>query len=128
MRTLRIILVLSLFCLDVMGAAGPVLALDYPNKPITVIGCYPAGGDSDMIARLWAQFAEQKLGQPVLVVNKVGGGGITGTAFAAAAISSGLMLLVELPTPRHWAVRLAAHTSAAAVNRILFFIASGYLV
>ena len=38
------------------------------------------------------------------------------------------MLLVELPTPRHWAVRLAAHTSAAAVNRILFFIASGYLV
>lgn len=49
-------------------------------------------------------------------------------AFAAAAISSGLMLLVELPTPRHWAVRLAAHTSAAAVNRILFFIASGYLV
>ena len=92
MRTLRIILVLSLFCLDVMGAAGPALALDYPNKPITVIGCYPAGGDSDMIARLWAQFAEQKLGQPVLVVNKVGGGGITGTAFAAAAKPDGYTL------------------------------------
>lgn len=91
------------FCLltllGLLGAPGTALALDYPTKPVTVIGCYPAGGDSDMIARLWAQFAEQKLGQPVLVVNKVGGGGITGTAFAAAAKPDGYTLYLAQAGP-----------------------------
>lgn len=99
MRTLRTILALSLFCLGALGASGAALAQDYPTKPITVIGCYPAGGDSDMIARLWAQFAEKKLGQPVLVVNKVGGGGITGTAFAASAKPDGYTLYLAQAGP-----------------------------
>lgn len=57
--------------------AVPAQASDYPNKPIQLVSPYGAGGDSDLTARVWAEFAKKKLGQPVVVVNKTGGGGLT---------------------------------------------------
>jgi tripartite-type tricarboxylate transporter receptor subunit TctC len=53
---------------------------DYPNKPITLIMVQPAGGTGDLTARLIAKLAEKHLGQPVIVVNRVGGSGTVGTA------------------------------------------------
>lgn len=96
MRCLKV-LALALLIVGCVGAASVSAA--YPEKPITVIGCYPPGGDSDMMARLWAQFAEQKLGQTVLVVNKVGGGGITGTTFAAKAKPDGYTIYLAQAGP-----------------------------
>ncbi len=74
-------------------------AADWPDKPITVVVPYSAGGDGDLSARLWAEFAEKKLGQSVLVVNKTGGGGVTGTSFAAASKPDGYTLFLVQPGP-----------------------------
>ena len=48
----------------------PAQASDYPSKPIQLVSPYGAGGDSDLTARVWAEFAKKKLGQPVVVVNR----------------------------------------------------------
>jgi tripartite-type tricarboxylate transporter receptor subunit TctC len=62
---------------------------DYPNKPVTLIMVQPAGGTGDLTARLIAKCAEKFLGQPVIVVNKVGGSGTVGTAAMAASKPDG---------------------------------------
>lgn len=53
--------------------------VNYPVRPITVIVPYAAGGGTDINARLVASYMEKKLGQPVAIVNKTGGGGAIGT-------------------------------------------------
>jgi tripartite-type tricarboxylate transporter receptor subunit TctC len=75
------------------------MAGDYPTKPIQLISPYGAGGDSDMTARIWAEFAQRKLGQPVVVVNKTGGGGLTGSLFAASAKADGYTLFLAQAGP-----------------------------
>ena len=80
-------------------ATMPVMAGDYPSKPIQLISPYGAGGDSDMTARIWAEFAQRKLGQPVVVVNKTGGGGLTGSLFAANAKADGYTLFLAQAGP-----------------------------
>ena len=79
--------------------AVPAQASDYPNKPIQLVSPYGAGGDSDLTARVWAEFAKKKLGQPVVVVNKTGGGGLTGSLFAAKAKSDGYTLFLAQAGP-----------------------------
>ena len=58
-----------------LPAALPSVATagSYPVKPIQLVVPYGPGGDSDLTARVWAEFAKQRLGQPVVVVNKAGG-------------------------------------------------------
>lgn len=53
----------------------PVLAQDYPTKPITMLVGYGAGGQTDLIARASAKVLSDQLGQPVNVINKPGAGG-----------------------------------------------------
>ena len=73
---------------------APAQASGYPSKPIQLVSPYGAGGDSDLTARVWAEFAKKKLGQPVVVVNKTGGGGLTGSLFAAKAKPDGYTLFL----------------------------------
>ncbi len=84
-----------IFCLAVL----PVMAGEYPTKPIKLIVPYPPGGGSDIIGRIWADHAEKILGQPVIVVNKTGGGGVAGTAFAAHARKDGYTLFLAQAGP-----------------------------
>ena len=79
--------------------AASVQAGDYPDKPIQLISPYGAGGDSDLTARVWAEFAKKKLGQPVVVVNKTGGGGLTGSLYAAKADPDGYTLFLAQAGP-----------------------------
>lgn len=58
--------------------AAPSGAGDFPNKPITMLIAYPAGGSSDVGARIVAAIMEKDLGVPVQVVNKAGAGGQVG--------------------------------------------------
>jgi len=51
---------------------------DYPRRPINLMVAFPAGGSSDIAARIVASIAEKALGQPVVVVNKSGAGGQVG--------------------------------------------------
>ena len=69
----------------IMAAAAPALAQTWPQRPITMIVPWSAGGTTDIVARLFAAELGAELGQPVAVVNIVGGGGALGTSEALQA-------------------------------------------
>lgn len=76
-------------------AGQPALAqAPYPNKPITIVVSYPAGGDTDVLARVIGEKLSARLGQPVLVENRTGAGGTIGTAYVAKAAPDGYTLLL----------------------------------
>lgn len=54
------------------------VAQDYPTRPVQLMVAYPAGGSTDVGARIVAAIAEKELGQPIVVVNKGGAGGQVG--------------------------------------------------
>lgn len=66
----------------------------YPNRPITIISPYSAGGDADLAARNFAAAAQRALGQPVIVINKTGASGVIGSAQAIASPPDGYTLLL----------------------------------
>jgi tripartite-type tricarboxylate transporter receptor subunit TctC len=72
-----------LLCLFVSLAASPLAAQDYPTRTITFICPFPAGGGSDVFARMLAQELQDKLKQTVIVENRVG----AGTVIAAQAVA-----------------------------------------
>ena len=53
---------------------------NYPNRPITIVVPFPAGGLTDVPARLAATMLQEKLGQGVVIENKTGGSGVVGAA------------------------------------------------
>jgi len=69
-------------------AAGP-----YPDHPVTIVVPFGAGGSADEYTRVVAARLQQKLGEPFIVENKVGAGGVVGTAYAAHARPDGYTLL-----------------------------------
>jgi tripartite-type tricarboxylate transporter receptor subunit TctC len=70
---------------------------EYPNRPITLIAPYSAGGDSDLAARSFAAAAQKVLNTPVVVLNKVGASGVIGSAQVIAAPADGYTLLLARP-------------------------------
>ncbi|MEP6837363.1 MAG: tripartite tricarboxylate transporter substrate-binding protein, partial [Bradyrhizobium sp.] len=66
-------------CLTVMGLSavvsiGSASAADYPTRPVKWVVGYPAGGSTDIIARLIGQRLSEKLGQQFVIENKPGAG------------------------------------------------------
>jgi tripartite-type tricarboxylate transporter receptor subunit TctC len=86
-RTLVLVLLLV-----ALGVPAPAAA--YPTRPVELIVPWAAGGRADIIARLFAAAAGKHLGQSMIVVNKPGGGGATGTVGVANAPADGHTLLV----------------------------------
>jgi tripartite-type tricarboxylate transporter receptor subunit TctC len=74
----RILIAISGAALGLAATAGSAGAQDYPNKPVQLMVAYPAGGSTDVGARIVASIAEKALGQPIVVVNKGGAGGQVG--------------------------------------------------
>jgi tripartite-type tricarboxylate transporter receptor subunit TctC len=66
-----------------------IFAADYPNKPIEFAIPWPAGGRTDVAARVMAPYFEKYLGVPVVVVNKLGGGGVLGMIYVRDAKPDG---------------------------------------
>jgi tripartite-type tricarboxylate transporter receptor subunit TctC len=77
-----------------LSAAVAAAQSGYPDRAITVIAPYSAGGDADLAARAFAAAATRAMGQPVVVVNKVGASGVIGSAQAIAAPPDGYTLLL----------------------------------
>lgn len=75
------------------SAQGTDPASDWPRQPIRVIVPFPAGGTTDMLARLYGQRLTETLGQPMLIENRAGGGGSIGADFVAKAAPDGHTLL-----------------------------------
>lgn len=95
-------------------ASGPTFAQGvYPNKPITIIVSYPAGGDTDALARLLAEKLSARVGQSVLVDNKAGASGTIGNSFVAKAPADGYTLLMTPNTISIATLVLKAGTGAA---------------
>lgn len=75
----------------------PVLAQDYPVKPVTLIVPWPAGGSTDIAMRAIAEAASKHLGQPVVIDNKAGGGGTVGPATMAATAKPDGYTISQIP-------------------------------
>ena len=69
--------------------AAPVLADDFPEKPINIVVPWPAGGAYDLAARLMAEHASQTFSVPLVVQNVTGAAGSTGVRHVADATADG---------------------------------------
>ncbi len=76
--------------------AGTVQAQGYPARPIRLVVGYGAGGGTDMIARLAAEYLTKELNQTVVVENKPGAGGNIATEAVARAPADGYTLLLAV--------------------------------
>lgn len=72
----------------------PVLAAEWPEKPIRIVVPFPPGGATDAAARVYATRMSRTLGQPILIENKAGAGGEIGGEFVAKAAPDGYTLLM----------------------------------
>lgn len=77
-----------------MMIPGLAYSANFPNKPITLIVPYPAGGATDVVIRPLAEAAKKYLGQPVIVENKGGGGGAVGVGSIIGKNPDGYLLSV----------------------------------
>lgn len=71
-----------------------VAAQDYPTKPVRLIIPFPPGGSNDVVGRIVANALTEQLGQQVVVDNRGGAGGVSGTEVASHAAPDGYTLLV----------------------------------
>jgi tripartite-type tricarboxylate transporter receptor subunit TctC len=87
----------ALLALAALGCIGPAVAADYPTHPIKWVVPYPPAGTTDVLARIIAQWLSDKLGQPLLVENKPGGGNNIGVEYVVTSPPDGYTLLLVNP-------------------------------
>ncbi|HEX9431326.1 MAG TPA: tripartite tricarboxylate transporter substrate-binding protein [Burkholderiales bacterium] len=95
-------------------------AQQFPSKPIRIIVPFPAGGTTDIVARLVGQRMQESMGQPVLIENQGGAGGTIGAANTAKAAPDGYTLLM------HNVTFPMASVAAAFANRATYNIDSDF--
>ena len=89
---------LGLAALATVAMAPQMAQAQYPEKPITGIAPFGVGGGTDIFARVAAQYMSQVLGQPIVVVNKIGAAGNLGIKHVVEAPADGYTLLLNGPT------------------------------
>ncbi|MVW78410.1 Bug family tripartite tricarboxylate transporter substrate binding protein [Bordetella sp. 02P26C-1] len=77
-----------------MAAPCAALANDFPNRPVTIVVPYSAGGSTDVAARIVGEGLSKQLAQPVIIDNKPGAGGTIGTMAVKNAPADGYTLLI----------------------------------
>jgi tripartite-type tricarboxylate transporter receptor subunit TctC len=90
-RTLSLVMLLA----AAIGAMPQAAAQNFPTKPIRIVVPFPAGGTTDVVARLVAQRMSESMGQPVVVDNRGGAGGALGADIVAKSNPDGYTLLMH---------------------------------
>ena len=85
---------IRLACTALALATGAAVAQSYPDRPVTLVVPFPAGGATDMVGRLLAQCASEKWPQPMVVANRPGAGGSLGTDTVVRSKADGYTLLI----------------------------------
>ncbi len=100
--------------------AGNAFGQAFPSKPLRIIVPFPAGGTTDIVARLVGQRMTETLGQPVLIENRGGAGGTIGADAVAKAAPDGYTMLM------HNVTFPMASVAAAIANRATYNIESDF--
>ena len=87
------------------------LAQGYPEKAIKIVVPYSPGGSTDLLSRTLAQKMSESMGQPVIVENRGGGGGMIGSEFVARAAPDGYVILLGT-VATHGTVKFTSKTLA----------------
>lgn len=103
------------FAACLLAAAGSARAEDYPARPITLIVPAAAGGATDVLARIVAEPLRKALGQPVVVENKAGGGGVLGMQLVAKTAPDGYTIAMGNIGPN--AINVAIQKNLSYSNR-----------
>jgi tripartite-type tricarboxylate transporter receptor subunit TctC len=74
-------------------------AQDYPNRAVTLVVPYPAGGGLDALARMLGQKLAERLGKPLVIENRTGAGTVIGAASVAKAAPDGYTIMLGTSTP-----------------------------
>jgi tripartite-type tricarboxylate transporter receptor subunit TctC len=106
-----------LSCLAVPAVAG---AQAFPSKPLRILVPFPAGGTTDIVARLVASRMQETMGQPVLVESRAGAGGTIAAAEVARSAPDGYTLLI------HNVTFPIASVAAALANRATYNVDSDF--
>jgi tripartite-type tricarboxylate transporter receptor subunit TctC len=93
LAVIRLALLAALAVPGLAWAQAPS-AQGFPARPIRFIAPFPAGGSSDLIARILSQRMQEQLGQPVVVDNRPGASGSTGTEMCAKAPADGYTIVL----------------------------------
>lgn len=91
--TRRVAALALLGSVPLLGGSPALAQGDYPSRPIRIVVPYPAGGTTDQLARAIEKPLQEQLGQPIVIENKPGAGGATGTDFVAKAAPDGYTLV-----------------------------------
>jgi tripartite-type tricarboxylate transporter receptor subunit TctC len=79
--------------------APQVSAQDFPTRTVKIVAPFPAGGNVDVLSRIFAHWRSRKWGQPVIVENRLGAGGNIGAELVARSDPDGYTLLSAPPPP-----------------------------
>jgi tripartite-type tricarboxylate transporter receptor subunit TctC len=90
-----------------LAAAADGAAAGFPSRPIRVVVPSPPGGPPDLIMRMLAPKLSTSLGQPIVIDNRAGAGGVVGTATVAKAASDGYT----------WLFTTASHVNTPPFNK-----------
>jgi len=90
---LSTLVVATMLAVLASGFARAQAADGWPNRPVTVVGPYAAGGNNDVMARMASQWLSEKLNQRFIVENRVGAGGALAAAYVAQSAPDGYTLL-----------------------------------
>jgi tripartite-type tricarboxylate transporter receptor subunit TctC len=90
MPTLKVLVAFA----ALVSLATPVAAQTWPTRPLTMVVPFAAGGATDVVARILRQHLSDHLGQPVIIENISGAGGMTGTTRVAKAAPDGYTFML----------------------------------
>jgi tripartite-type tricarboxylate transporter receptor subunit TctC len=99
-------LAVSVLCCTLLAVTQTAAAQSFPNRPLTLVVPFAAGGPSDVAGRIVAQGLSEKLGQQVVVENPAGAGGTLGSLRVAKAPADGYQFVIGNSGTHAWSQAL----------------------